>query len=596
MPSAPPRSSDPTVHGLDALVRDAQFEMVVDRSRSSNLISVPFAAVVVWVLWGAVDHRLLFAWLALKAAGSALRIGVTRGFDRHRPQQVDRWGRRFIAAIAIDSAVFGLLGTLLLPVDDPALMATMVATLLGIASIGLVVLSMSYAASLALTVPVLVPAMLMQLNRGDPLSTYIGIGMAVFLGLVVVEGRRAADHTRAMLRLRFQMDELAQQRQQALDEAERSNAVKSQFLATMSHEMRTPLHGLLGLTRLLQQQPAGPTAERLAILERTGEHLLAIINEVLEYARIESGHLRLKPQGFDLRGLLGSVVELMRPAAIEKNLALELVDRLPRQDHRVGDALRLRQVLLNLAGNAVKFTERGRVTLSVAEGPEGAIVIEVADTGPGVPEADREAIFEAFRQLDGSFSRRHGGTGLGLTISRQMIEAMGGRLICSEAPGGGALFRIDVPLPAGEPMAVPASAAAGAADSGAALNGRVLLVEDNPVNALVAEAALRALGLDVHSAADGEQAVARATAEHYDLILMDCQMPGIDGFEATWRIRRHEETTARPRTTIVALTANALSGDRERSLAAGMDDHLAKPFRAEELAAVLRRRLPAARN
>lgn len=589
MPSEPPRLTDPTERSLDALVSAAQFEMVVDRSRSSNLISVPFGAVVVWVLWGAVDHRLLIAWLALKVAGSALRIGITRAFDRHRPDGVPRWGRRFIAAIALDSAVFGLLGTLLLPVDDPALMATMVATLLGIASIGLVVLSMSYQASLALTVPVMVPAMLMQFSRGDAMSTYIGIGMVVFLGLVVVEGRRAADHTRAMLRLRFQMDELARQRQQALDEAERSNAVKSQFLATMSHEMRTPLHGLLGLTRLLQQEPGGPTAERLVVLERTGEHLLAIINEVLEYARIESGQLRLAPQSFDLRGLLASVVELMQPSAIEKSLALELVDRLPPQAHRLGDALRLRQVLLNLAGNAVKFTERGGVTISAAAAEGDRIVIEVADTGPGVPEADRERIFEAFRQLDGSFARRHGGTGLGLTISRHMVEAMGGRIVCLEAPGGGALFRIEMTLP---PGSEPPAAAQRAPDSSAPLAGRVLLVEDNPVNAMVAEATLRGFGLLVHSVADGEQAVNCATADRYDLILMDCQMPGVDGFEATWRIRRHEETNALPRTPIVALTANALPGDRERSLAAGMDDHLAKPFRAEELAAVLRRRLP----
>jgi signal transduction histidine kinase/ActR/RegA family two-component response regulator len=590
MPSA---SSSPTAAnapGLDALVRGAQLEMVVDRSRSSNLISVPFAAVVVWLLWGAVDHRLLLAWLALKAAGSTLRILVTRAFDRSRPHGVERWGRRFIAAIAVDSAVFGLLGTLLLPVDDPALMATMIATLLGIASIGLVVLSMSFAASLALTVPVMLPAMLMQFTRGEALSTYIGIGMVVFLGLVVVEGRRAADHTRAMLRLRFQMDDLARQRQQALDEAERSNAVKSQFLATMSHEMRTPLHGLLGLTRLLQQQAGGLPAERLAILERTGEHLLAIINEVLEYARIESGHLRLQAQAFDLRALLGSVVELMQAAALEKGLGLRFVDELPQGAHYLGDPHRLRQVLLNLAGNAVKFTERGGVTIIAGQAADGVLRIEVADTGPGVPEADRERIFDAFRQLDGSFARRHGGTGLGLTISRHLVQAMGGSLVCLAAPGGGALFRVHVALPATSAPASPAAQAV--TDSGLPLRGRVLLVEDNPVNAMVAEAALQMLGLTVHSVGDGEQAVACAMSEAFDLILMDCQMPGIDGFEATSRIRRHEEASARRRTPIVALTANAMSGDRERSLAAGMDDHLAKPFRAEELAAVLRRRLP----
>lgn len=592
MPSTATQPTDAAAPGLDAQVRGAQFEMVVDRSRSSNLISVPFAAVVVWLLWGAVDHRLLLAWLALKIAASALRIAVTRAFDRSQPHGVERWGRRFIAAIAIDSAVFGLLGTLLLPAHDPALMATMVATLLGIASIGLVVLSMSFEASLALTVPVMLPAMLMQFARGEALSTYIGIGMVVFLGLVVVEGRRAADHTRAMLRLRFQMDDLARQRQQALDEAERSNAVKSQFLATMSHEMRTPLHGLLGLTRLLQQEARDLPAERLAILERTGEHLLAIINEVLEYARIESGHLRLQAQAFDLRALLASVIELMQAAAIEKGLALRFVDELPQAAHHLGDPHRLRQVLLNLAGNAVKFTAHGSITITAAPAADGALRIDVADTGPGVPAADREGIFEAFRQLDGSFARRHGGTGLGLTISRHLVQAMGGTLVCLEAPGGGALFRVLVALPATSAPASPAMPAA--ADSGQALRGRVLLVEDNPVNAMVAEAALRSLGLSVRSVGDGEQAVACATGEAFDLILMDCQMPGIDGFEATARIRRHEEASARRRTPIVALTANAMSGDRERSLAAGMDDHLAKPFRAEELAALLRRRLPPA--
>jgi len=592
MSSAASHPTAATVPGLDAQVRDAQFEMVVDRSRSSNLISTPFAAVVVWLLWGAVDHRLLLGWLALKAAGSTLRILVTRAFDRSRPWGVERWGRRFIAAIALDSAVFGLLGTLLLPVDDPALMATMVATLLGIASIGLVVLSMSFEASLALTVPVMLPAMVMQFARGETLSTYIGIGMVVFLGLVIVEGRRAADHTRAMLRLRFQMDELARQRQQALDGAERSNAVKSQFLATMSHEMRTPLHGLLGLSRLLQQDAHGLPAQRLAILERTGEHLLAIINEVLEYARIESGHLRLQAQTFDLRALLASVSELMQPAAIEKGLALKVVDELPPQTHVIGDPHRLRQVVLNLAGNAVKFTDHGSVTLAAARRADGVLRIEVADTGPGVPLADRERIFDAFRQLDGSFARRHGGTGLGLTISRHLVTAMGGTLVCLEAPGGGALFRVDIALPATTPQAAPC--VPDTVDSGEPLRGRVLLVEDNPVNALVAEAALQSLGLAVHSVSDGEQAVQCATREDFDLILMDCQMPGIDGFEATARIRGHEQAAARRRTPIVALTANAMSGDRERSLAAGMDDHLAKPFRAEELAALLRRRLPPA--
>ncbi len=581
---------------LDDLVRDAQYQMVIDRSRTSNLIGTPFGLVVVWILWGAVDHRWLWAWLALKAGSSLLRWFITRCHDRDAPQRTGVWGRRFVVAIAIDGAVFGLIGTWLLPVQDAALMATMVATLLGIAAIGLVVLAMSLEASLALTLPVMLPATVMQFWRGDDLSTYIGVGMVVFLGLVVVEGRRAADHTRAMLRLRFQMDELAAQRQQALDDAERSNAVKGQFLATMSHEMRTPLHGLLGMTRLLHRDiaQAGVTgaAERLQIVERTGEHLLGIINDVLEYSRIEGGHLRLQRQAFDLRAALAAVIDLMTPAALEKGLWLRLDDRLPEPSLVEGDPNRLRQVLLNLVGNAVKFTERGGVTLSAQRDAGGLVEIGVSDTGPGVPASAREHIFDAFQQLDGSFSRRHGGTGLGLTISRDLCLAMGGSLVCTEAPSGGALFLLSLPLPATQATVVPAERLPAEDAGNASLRGRVLLVEDNPVNALVAEASLRNFGLEVASVADGEQAVSQATAQAFDLILMDCQMPGIDGFEATTRIRRHEQQQHRPRVPIVALTANAMAGDRERSIEAGMDDHLAKPFRDDDLSRVLRRHLP----
>jgi CheY-like chemotaxis protein/anti-sigma regulatory factor (Ser/Thr protein kinase) len=378
--------------------------------------------------------------------------------------------------------------------------------------------------------------------------------------------------------------------------------VKSQFLATMSHEVRTPLHGILGLARLLRgglpQAEEGSRRQHLQTLERTGEHLLNVINDVLDYSKIESQHLRLQPQAIDLHALVADAAELCRPAAQEKGLALQVEQALPQPCLVLADPARLRQVLLNLLGNAIKFTGQGQVTLHSRRHADGTVELAVCDTGPGVPAADRERVFNPFEQLDGSFSRQHGGTGLGLSISRELVRAMGGELACGTAPDGGACFRVSVSLPAApasHPEAASAPGHAGPVEADApvtACTGRVLLVEDNPVNAIVAEAWLQRHGVDVTTVADGEQAVERATTEAYDLILMDCQMPGIDGFEATARIRRHERQGGHRARPIVALTANALQGDRERSLAAGMDEHLAKPFNEAELRAVLLRHLP----
>jgi len=227
------------------------------------------------------------------------------------------------------------------------------------------------------------------------------------------------------------------------------------------------------------------------------------------------------------------------------------------------------------------------VRLGVERAPDGATRFEVIDTGPGIAEAERERIFEPFHQGDASFGRRHGGTGLGLAISRELARAMGGDVSCADAaPAGGACFELRLPLPlteAAEVMPDP--------EISSTLQGEVLLVEDNPVNALVAQAMLERVGLHVDCVDDGEQALLRVRERRYDLVLMDCQMPGMDGFEATRRIRAVERAERRLPLRIVALTANALEGDRQRSLDAGMDDHLAKPFGEAELALVLQRHL-----
>jgi two-component system, sensor histidine kinase len=598
MPAPPSPADDagtrPAGHGassreIEMLALAEQARIVLRRARPSNAATSLVALLVVWLLWSTIDHRLLIGWWLLLTLVSLAREVVYRLAARATVADAMRWARRHEAALAANGALFGLIGTVLLPLNDPALAAIMLASLAGIASVGLVVLATSQRAALAFTLPLLLPTIAYQLAQGTRVSIYVALALMVMTVLIVLEGRQASAHTLAMLRLRWRMDDLDAQRQRALVHAERSNAVKSQFLATMSHEMRTPLHGILGVTRLLRSSgapaDAGARAHQLEMLERSGEHLLGLINGVLDYSKIERGHVPLEATVFDLAALVESVADLAHIAAAEKGLtlALDLSIAAPCWVH--ADAARLRQVLLNLTGNAVKFTERGSVTMSVMRGAGGHTRFELRDSGPGVAADQREAIFDAFHQADGSFGRRHGGTGLGLTIARELARAMGGELACAEQPPPGACFVLTLPLPqavAPTPRAPPLPGATG-------LRGRVLLAEDNPVNALVAEALLRQAGLTVDLVEDGAQAVERARATRYDLILMDCQMPGMDGFQATARIRELESDAGTPRVPIVALTANVLEGDRLRSIAAGMNDHMAKPFRQEDLGVMLQR-------
>ena len=581
----------PEAAALERQVRAAQTALVFNRARASNLFAPLVGVLVCWVLWHSIAHPLLVAWCAALVGVMAWREWIHRRFIGSSGADAQTLGRQYDLALLANGIVYGLLGTVLFPSQEPTLASGMLATLVGVAAVSVVVLSTKLRAVAAMTLPVLIPTIVVQFIEGTRLSIYMASGMSVFLVLIVMEGRQAAEHTLAMLRLRFRMDELATQRQQALDLAQRSSAVKSQFLATMSHEMRTPLHGILGITRLVRSARSDgdpkARAHHLEMIERTGEHLLGLINDVLDYSKIEGGHLRIEHADFELAALIESVSDLTRISAAEKGLALRLEFEPPSPCWVRADASRLRQVLLNLTGNAVKFTERGHIGVNVQRAADGATRFEVCDTGPGIAPAQRELIFGAFQQADGSFGRRHGGTGLGLTISRELARAMGGDLVCADRPVGGACFVLTLPLPAGEPVA-PTCAAADLAEP---MQGRVLLAEDNPVNALVAEALLQRAGVEVDLVGDGAQAVAHAAATRYSLILMDCQMPGMDGFEATARIRALEREAGLAEVPIVALTANALDSDRLRSIAAGMNDHLAKPFREQDLGALLKRYL-----
>ena len=416
--------------------------------------------------------------------------------------------------------------------------------------------------------------------------------------LPIVDDAELGSLSRHINNLADGLEHASREQQQAMaqliqtrEEAEKANSAKSDFLAMMSHELRTPMNGVLGMLQLLETtQMTDEQVEYAALASESTEHLLKVINDILDFSRIERAPLELEHIPFNLADLINSCAQAFAHSAQQRglNLQLQLADGMLALNVQ-GDPTRIRQILVNLIGNALKFTEHGQVSIQAQwQSLDHELLwftCTVRDSGIGISPDNLEQMFNAFQQADSSISRRYGGTGLGLPIARTLAERMGGTLRAQSVEGQGSVFTLEMPLALSR-QTLPTPTPAARVPSGNGEGRNVLLVEDNPVNQTVIEAMLRSLGFTVSVANDGAQAVRSAESLIFEAILMDCRLPIIDGYEATRQIRQLPGCSEVP---IIALTANALQGDREACLAAGMNDYLAKPFKRTDLQQILQR-------
>ena len=577
---------------------EAEMTRLLFRSAGFGLFSnIALATILVAGSLRAHPWALHRPWLGAIVLVTLGRVGLSLAFNRANPpiERLGAWRAAFFVSVVIAGLIWGSAGWLYFQTElflPRLLLIFILAGLNAGAARSLASVPLSYWLYVIATLSPLFARFVTLPDEGSWTLGLITITYALFL---LNTARLHQTDLRRLWRLIFENEELVVTLSEAKARAEAASHSKSEFLATMSHEIRTPMNGIMGMLQVLESSPLTVNQRsQVEIAAGSADTLMRLLNDILDFSKIESGKIEFESILFPLAPTITEVAALLRSRATEKRL--ELLVSLPPDlpGHVVGDAVRLKQVLLNLTGNAIKFTEVGRVeiTVTVRHRDEQAVTLRfsVRDTGIGMAPATQAKLFQVFSQGDSSTTRRFGGTGLGLAISQRLINRMGGHITIQSTPGAGSDFSFELTLAHG--TAPLSDSPKPFARKEHLLVGRVLVVEDDRVNQRVIELLLEQLGLEPVIVGDGSSAVEVALLEPWNIVLMDCQMPGMDGFEATRLIRKKLEGRPLP---IIALTANAMAGDREACLAAGMNDFLAKPVRRDELRSCLEKWLAMSR-
>ncbi|MCW9046805.1 MAG: ATP-binding protein [Gammaproteobacteria bacterium] len=590
-----------------------QIRLVEKNAVLSNIVSQVLAILLAIVLWRDISHSLIIVWLVYMTLTTLVRV-VMSYFQKDNALIYDIFGKWYLIAILLTAFGWGMAGYLLFPVDSSyqLIMGFVVA---GIASGSVSVMSPILRLYYLYLFMVIFPITIRFAVMGDE---YLILSLTTIFYMLVMAsiGSRINQSVLTSLEVRFhneslikfmsqarnesedlneelsteieQRKRIEKELQKAKEAAEAASKTKSEFLANMSHEIRTPMNGILGTLQLLQGSKLTESQlEYVAIAYNSGEALLSLLNDILDFSKIEAGKLKLEYIAFDLRNLIKELTILLKQKADERNV--ELLTDIDADIPLIikGDSVRIRQVLANLLTNAIKFTEQGTVTIKVIvlEKTEKSVRLrlEINDTGIGIAEDSQRKLFNSFTQADGSTTRKYGGTGLGLAIVRQLVTMMRGRLGVNSEENKGSSFWVEITfeIPSDIEIENPQHNVAEVTEI---LEGKALLVEDNPVNQIIARKMLEKVGLTFEVVNNGEEAINRLKSQHdFDLVLMDCQMPVMDGYEATTVLRDLENETGLSRLPVIAMTANAMEGDKDKCLAAGMDDYVSKPVNLKAL-------------